>query len=135
MIVRMCAAPHACSCGVGVLKSGDFISGRGECLSEARCAEHFDDALEVVSHDGDDDFSLSTCQARNSKCGCPKIRYLIVPKGCSTVVRRSRIVAGVARAFIRLKASSSMERETTRHADLVQRLRLGQALQSLMAAS
>jgi hypothetical protein len=49
--------------GLGVLTSGDLISGGAECLSEARCAEHFDDSLEVVSHDGDADFSLSTCQA------------------------------------------------------------------------
>jgi len=63
------------------------------------------------------------------------MRYLIVPKGCSTVVRRSLIAAGVARAFMRFNASSLMERETTRHADLVQRVRLGQALQSFTAAS
>jgi hypothetical protein len=99
-----------------VLKSGDFISGGGECLSESRCAEHIDDALEVVNHDGDADFRLSTCQAAQQQA---KMRYLIVPKGCSTVVHRSRIAAGVARAFMRFNASSSMERETTRHADLV----------------
>jgi len=42
------------------------------------------------------------------------MRYLIVPKGCSIVVRRSRIAVGVARVFMRFNASSSMERETTR---------------------
>jgi hypothetical protein len=46
----------------GVLDSGDFLSGGAECLSEARCAEHFDYSLEVVSHDRDTDFSLNTCQ-------------------------------------------------------------------------
>ncbi len=63
------------------------------------------------------------------------MRYLIVPKECSTMVRRSFIAAGVARAFMRFNASSSMERETTRHADFVQRLQLGQALQSFTASS
>jgi len=56
-------------------------------------------------------------------------------EGMLTVVRRNLIAAGVARAFIRFSASSSRLRETTRHADLVQRGRLGQVLQSLMAAS
>ena len=50
-------------CGLGGLQSRGFTSSMGECLSEARCAEHFDDAFEVVSHDGDADFSLSTCEA------------------------------------------------------------------------
>ena len=128
-------APQAWSCGVGRLQSGDFVSGGGECLREARCAEHMDDALEVVSHDGDADFSLSTCQTSQQQARVLEDAVFDVPKGCSTVVRRSRIAAGVAPAFMRFNASSSMESETTRHADLVQRLRLGQALQSLIAAS
>ena len=51
------------------------------------------------------------------------------------MVRRSFIAAGTTRIFMRFNASSSMERETTRHADFVQRLQLGQALQSFTASS
>ena len=37
-----------------------------------RCAEHLDDALEVVSHDGDADFGLSACQASQQQTRIPE---------------------------------------------------------------
>jgi len=96
--------------------SSNFLTHAGECLSEACCAEDFYDAPKVVSHDGDADFRPAS--PRSSRRGWPKMRYLIVPKGCSTVVLRSLMAAGVARAFIRFNASSSMLRETQYFPDL-----------------
>ena len=53
-------------------ESGDFISGWCECLSEACCAKDLDDAFEVVSHDGDADFRLSTRQASQQQTRMPE---------------------------------------------------------------
>jgi len=60
MLVSTCAGPSGLVLRIWLFESGDFISGECECLSEVRCAEFLDDAFEVVSHDGDADFRLST---------------------------------------------------------------------------
>ncbi len=64
-----------------VLNSGDFISGWGERLSEAHCAEHIDDSLEVVSHDGDANFSLSTCQSAQKQARVAEDTVFDCPEG------------------------------------------------------
>jgi len=52
---------------------------------------------------------------RIRKRGCPKIRYLIVAKGCSTVARRSLIAFGVTLFCIRFNASSYRCRAKSRN--------------------
>ena len=71
---------------------------------------------------------------RSSSRGWPKMQYLSVPKGCSTVDRLSRIRAGVARWCMRLSASSSRWRPNMRRADGVQRGFSEQAPQSAAEA-
>ncbi len=69
---------------------------------------------------------------RSSRRGWPKMRYFRVPKGYSTVDRRSRIRAGVARWCMRLRASSSICRLNMRCGDWVQRFhRTGAAVGGL----
>src|SRR5271156_1141941 len=71
---------------------------------------------------------------RISKRGCPKMRYLMVAKGCSTVHRRSLIIAGVTRSCIRFNACSYRWRPRPRLGARVQRDFSEQAPQSLAAA-
>jgi hypothetical protein len=65
--------------------------------------------------------TLAPDNPRISKRGCPKMRYLIVAKGCSTVHRRSLIACGVIRASIRFNASSYRWRAKPRLGAWVQR--------------
>jgi hypothetical protein len=78
--------------------------------------------------------TLAPDNPRISKRGCPKIRYLIVAKGCSTVHRRSLIACGVIRASIRFKASSYKWRAKPRLGASVHRGFSEQLPQSLAAA-
>jgi hypothetical protein len=78
------------------------LTGVTKCLRQFGCAEHVGEALEVVSQCRNADFGSCTGQPRISRRGCPKMRYLIVAKGCSTVLRRSLIASGVTRSCIRL---------------------------------
>jgi len=67
---------------------------------------------------------------RSRKRGCPKIRYLSVANGCSTVDRRSRMTCGVVRCCIRCRASSCRCRVRKRCAEVVQRVFSGQLPQT-----
>jgi hypothetical protein len=60
----------------------------------------------------------------------PAIILLIVPKGCSTAHRLALIIAGVARASMRLSASSSRWRLSVRRPVAVQRVLSQQSEQS-----
>src|ERR1700728_3402914 len=71
---------------------------------------------------------------RIKRRGCPKIRYLIVAKGCSTVDRRSLIASGVTLSCIRFNASSYRCRAKPRLGACVQRDFSEQAPQSPVEA-
>src|SRR5580704_1374175 len=78
--------------------------------------------------------TLAPDNPRMRRRGCPKMRYLIVAKGCSTVHRRSLIASGVTRACIRFKASSYKWRAKPRLGACVQRDFSEQAAQSVADA-
>ena len=67
---------------------------------------------------------------RINRRGCPKMRYFIVAKGCSTVHWRSLIASGVTRFCILFRASSYKWRASPRLGACVQREFREQAPQS-----
>ncbi len=55
------------TCGGDWLRIAISSQADGQGLSEVCCAEHLDDAFEVVNHDADADFGLRTRQASQQR--------------------------------------------------------------------
>jgi hypothetical protein len=77
-----------------------------KCLGRFDDTENISNALQVIAIVAMLISTRAPDNPRISNHGCPKIRYFIVAKGCSTVHRRKRITSGVMRDSIRYKASS-----------------------------
>ena len=82
------------------------LSGVMKRFHQFGCAEHVCHTFYVVCHRCEADFDRAPDNPRIRRRGCPKMRYLMVAKGCSTVHRLSLITAGVTRSCIRFNTSS-----------------------------